>query len=90
MSTHWPWTVIGELAGGGMVTSWSFDYWGREVRLVRDNGLRPTRLGPASQSEWRVEVVVEPVGWLGTYQRSPEMGYWYSGTHDLHLVGNPF
>ena len=37
---------------------------------------------------WEVDVVVRPVGWLGTFRRSRTTGLWYSGRHRHHVVGN--
>jgi hypothetical protein len=34
---------------------------------------------------WRLEVVVKPVGWLGTYRRSAETGLWFTGRHYVHV-----
>lgn len=36
---------------------------------------------------WRVDVVVKPVGWLGTYRRSAETGLWFSCPHSVHVRG---
>lgn len=36
---------------------------------------------------WQVDVVVKPVGWLGTYRRSRATGLWFSGQHRYHLPG---
>lgn len=36
---------------------------------------------------WYVDVVVKPVGHLGTYRRSLETGLWFSGPHSLHVRG---
>lgn len=46
-----------------------------------------TELGPQLGAT-QVDVVVKPVGWLGTFQRSPLTGIWYSGDHDLHMMGH--
>jgi len=46
-----------------------------------------TKVGPQVEAT-QVDVVVKPVGWLGTFQRSPLTGIWYSGDHDLHMVGH--
>lgn len=47
-------------------------------------------LGTApSARSWRVDVVVEPVGWLGTYRRSRTTGRWFTGRHRHHLMGWP-
>ena len=37
---------------------------------------------------WRIDVVVKPVGWLGTYRQSRDTGRWFAGPHSLHVVGN--
>ena len=36
----------------------------------------------------RIDVVVKPVGWLGTFSLSPQTGLWYRGDHSTHLLGN--
>ena len=36
---------------------------------------------------WPVEVVVKPLGWLGTYRLSRETGLWFSGMHRWHQLG---
>jgi hypothetical protein len=36
---------------------------------------------------WRVEVVVKPVGWLGTCRKSAQTGLWFSGRHSVHIHG---
>ena len=36
---------------------------------------------------WRVDVVVKPLGWLGTYRRSRLTGRWFSGRHRVHELG---
>jgi len=48
-------------------------------------GLLPGHEAPPS---WKVEVVVRPVGLLGTYRRSRTTGLWFSGRHRHHQVGN--
>jgi hypothetical protein len=40
------------------------------------------------ERSWRVDVMVKPVGWLGTYRQSRETGLWFSGPHHLHMEGN--
>lgn len=42
---------------------------------------------PASTRSWRVEVVVRPVGVLGTFRRSTSTGLLFSGKHRYHAVG---
>lgn len=53
--------------------------WYRELL-----GLRPL-LTPTEPP--RIDVVIKPVGWLGTYTLSPETGLWYRGEHAVHLLG---
>jgi len=36
---------------------------------------------------WHVDVVVRPVGWLGTYRRSRLSGLWFAGRHRYHTPG---
>jgi hypothetical protein len=36
---------------------------------------------------WRVDVIVRPVGWLGTFRRSRDSGRWFSGQHRFHELG---
>lgn len=36
---------------------------------------------------WRVDVVVRPVGWLGTYRLSRSSGLWFAGRHRFHTRG---
>jgi hypothetical protein len=36
---------------------------------------------------WHVDVVVRPVGLLGTYRRSRASGLWFAGRHRFHLRG---
>ena len=43
------------------------------------------RLGTRS---WHVDVIVKPVGWLGTYRQSRITDRWFSGPHRLHVIGN--
>jgi hypothetical protein len=44
--------------------------------------------GDDAGRSWDVDVVVRPVGWLGTFRRSRSTGLWYAGRHRNHLVGN--
>jgi hypothetical protein len=37
---------------------------------------------------WRVDVVVKPVGWLGTFRLSRLTGRWFSGPHSIHEWGS--
>ncbi|MBU2670205.1 hypothetical protein KOI35_42565 [Actinoplanes bogorensis] len=38
-------------------------------------------------ASWRVDVVVKPLGWLGTYRISRDTGAWFSGRHRWHALG---
>lgn len=40
-----------------------------------------------SDHSWRIDVVVKPVGWLGTYRKSDESGLWFTGRHSVHIQG---
>jgi hypothetical protein len=42
---------------------------------------------PSGELTWRVDVVVKPVGWLGTFRRSTVTGLWYGCRHQVHLKG---
>ncbi|CAB4937330.1 MAG: hypothetical protein F2837_05310 [Actinobacteria bacterium] len=42
----------------------------------------------SSGRSWRIDVVVKPVGYLGTYRRSRDTGRWFAGPHHHHIVGN--
>lgn len=37
---------------------------------------------------WYVDVVVKPLGWLGTFRRSRKTGLWFLGKHGIHVQGN--
>ena len=36
---------------------------------------------------WRVDVVCEPLGWLGQYRKSRQSGRWFRGQHRWHQLG---
>jgi hypothetical protein len=36
---------------------------------------------------WHVDVVVRPIGWLGTFRRSRVTGLWFQGKHSIHMMG---
>jgi hypothetical protein len=59
-------------------------YQGWYKRLHRLGAQLPTR--PDGDS-WRVDVIVRPLGWLGTYRRSGLTGRWFSGRHRWHQLG---
>lgn len=44
--------------------------------------------GQALGHDRRVDVVVAPLGWLGTYRRSSLTGLWFRGRHETHELGN--
>ncbi|MEU4692282.1 hypothetical protein [Actinoplanes sp. NPDC023714] len=46
-------------------------------------GLAQTRY----HRSWQVDVIVKPLGWLGTYRLSRDTGAWFSGRHKFHLWG---
>lgn len=37
---------------------------------------------------WRVDVYVREIGFVGTYRRSRATGLWFAGRHELHMAGN--
>lgn len=45
------------------------------------------RMSQPSEDDWKVDVVIKPIGWIGTYRKSPTTGLWHAGDHDLHLRG---
>lgn len=53
-------------------------------RALAEQGGALPHLG---ERDWRVDVVVRPTGWLGTYRRSWETKLWFAGNHRYHLVG---
>lgn len=59
-------------------------YAGWYTTLSRVGSGLPTRVDGRS---WRVEVVVRPMGWLGTYRYSRRTGRWFSGRHRWHELG---
>ncbi|WP_421119862.1 hypothetical protein ACE2AJ_00440 [Aquihabitans daechungensis] len=42
----------------------------------------------AGEEQWEVDVVVRPVGWLGTYRQSRETGLWFAGSHIFHSMAH--
>lgn len=42
-----------------------------------------------SDEPWRVNVVSKPVGWLGSFTKSPATGKWHASTEEVHRAGNP-
>lgn len=62
-----------------------FDEYARwYVKLTKFGRSLPPRVDGRS---WRVDVVVKPVGWLGTYRLSRSTGRWFSGPHSIHEWG---
>lgn len=62
----------------------SYRGWYRELARVGD-ALPPD---PSGRS-WRVSVVCEPVGHLGTFRRSRVSGRWFRDRHGIHEMGAP-
>ena len=46
-----------------------------------------TALPALDGRSWRVDVVVRPAGWLGTYRRSRMTRLWFAGRHRYHTLG---
>jgi hypothetical protein len=61
-------------------------YLGWYRSLAQSAAMLPPR--PDGHS-WRVDVVVRPLGWLGTYRKSRDTGRWFTGPHRSHLLGWP-
>ncbi len=53
-------------------------------RALVEHGGRLPDLGHRS---WHVDVIVRPVGTLGTFRRSRATGLWFAGPHQLHVRG---
>ena len=49
--------------------------------------VRGATLPELQQRSWYLNVIVKPVGWLGTFRCSRVTGLWFSGKHSLHLRG---
>lgn len=46
------------------------------------------KLPSIDDHRWHIDVVIKPIGWIGTYRRSPKTGLWYVGSHRVHLRGS--
>ena len=57
--------------------------YGGWYRSLATSGLGVTPTG----RNWRINVVCEPLGWLGQYRRSRKSGLWFSGSHRWHSLG---
>lgn len=51
------------------------------------NGITEQLPPQPSGRSWQVDVVVKPLGWLGTYRQSRQSGRWFSGRHRWHQLG---
>jgi hypothetical protein len=51
------------------------------------NALQQTDLPDLGQRSWHVDVVVRPLGWLGSFRKSRETGRWFAGKHSVHMLG---
>ena len=45
--------------------------------------------GGGARQGWRIDVVVTPIGHLGTYRQSRQSGRWFAGHHRWHQLGIP-
>jgi hypothetical protein len=45
-------------------------------------------LPPLDNQSWHIDVVVKPMGWLGTFRQSRKTGLWFQGRHLIHVAGN--
>jgi hypothetical protein len=70
------------IAGGtAILAARSMEGWYREL-------LHRSDLHALDSDSSGVEVIVEPVGSLGVFRRSPVTALWFSCGHGVHLVGN--
>ncbi|CAM3130077.1 hypothetical protein GCM10009763_28240 [Dermacoccus profundi] len=44
---------------------------------------------PKRSRSWRVDVLIQPFGWMGTYRQSRVTGRWFTGPHRAHMLGYP-
>ncbi len=76
----------------GCVTS-TRHRWSFPVRITMMQTIRPhkpwtTTRGSAHQGHgWRVDVIVDGIGYLGTYRRSSQTNRWFAGRHTVHQLG---
>jgi hypothetical protein len=54
-------------------------------RALIEQGVTLPNIGARS---WHVDVVVRPVGWMGTFRQSRITGIWFAGRHCHHVIGN--
>jgi hypothetical protein len=59
--------------------------WGWYAAL---NAAAQTQLSGPPGVDWKVDVVVLPIGWMGTFRRSWNTGLWFTGKHRYHSIGN--
>lgn len=59
-------------------------YAGWYRKLAEAGAALPSR---SDGRRWQVDVVVRPLGWLGTFRRSDITGRWFSGRHRWHMLG---
>lgn len=58
-----------------------YDGWYRTL-----HELGATLPGNTERQAWRVDVIVSPIGRLGTYRLSRETGRWFAGRHRHHVM----
>lgn len=69
--------------GSGALVLPAYVGWYRQLHETGERLERQRGIG------LRLDVVVRPIGWLGTYERSKTTGRWYACSHDTHLLGFP-
>lgn len=52
------------------------------------SALKSLDLPDIGSHSWYIDVVIEPLGFIGTFRRSRETGLWFSGQHSVHVQGN--
>lgn len=53
----------------------------------RNLSLKTHRLQQDGWRSYHIDVIVKPIGWLGTYRRSGDSGLWFLGKHSVHMKG---
>lgn len=78
--------LVGDLgvAGPPRATVVGRGYEGWYAALTQLGGSLP----PASRDGWRVDVVIEEIGHLGTFRQSRATGRWFAGQHRWHELGS--
>ncbi len=58
-----------------------------DVAVGWATALEQVDLPPIGDRSWKVDVVVRPLGWMGTFRKSRVTGRWFVGKHSTHMMG---